>query len=38
VRRLSVDADLIGLWRKHVTRVTLDGLEITIPPHHSHDD
>jgi hypothetical protein len=36
VRRLTVDADLIGLVRKHVALVTLDGLDIEIPP--GHDD
>lgn len=36
VRAFSVDADLIGALRKHVSHVTLEGLEITIPP--SEDD
>ena len=39
VKTLTVDADLIGLARKHVAQVTLDGLEIDIPPsRHDGDD
>jgi hypothetical protein len=32
IRSFSVDADLVGLWRKHVTRVEVEGLDISIPP------
>jgi len=32
VRVFRVDASLFGLWRKHVDRVQLDGLDISIPP------
>ena len=32
VAAFTVDADLAGLWRRHVNRVTLEGLEIHIPP------
>lgn len=32
VERFTVDADLLGLWRRHVTHVRLDGLQIQIPP------
>src|SRR5262245_25833863 len=32
VDTVSIDADLIGLWRKHVARVNLGGLAISIPP------
>jgi hypothetical protein len=32
VKSFHVDANLIGLWRKHVKHVQLDGLEIAIPP------
>jgi hypothetical protein len=32
VKNFHVDASLLGLWRKHVTHVQLDGLDITIPP------
>lgn len=32
VRDVIVDADLLGLWRKHVAHVDLVGLSITIPP------
>jgi hypothetical protein len=32
VKTITIDADLIGLWRKHVRRVDLDGLDIQIPP------
>jgi hypothetical protein len=32
IQSFSVDADLVGLWRKRVTRVELRGLDISIPP------
>jgi len=32
VRSFSVDGYLLGVWRKHVARVKLDGLDIQIPP------
>ena len=32
VETVNIDADLIGLWRKHVARVNLGGLAISIPP------
>jgi hypothetical protein len=32
IKTLTVDADLTGLLRKHVSQVTVDGLEIQIPP------
>jgi hypothetical protein len=32
IRAFRVDASLVGLWRRHVDRVQLDGLDITIPP------
>jgi hypothetical protein len=32
VKGFSVDANLTGLWRKHVANVQLDGLEISVPP------
>ena len=38
VKTFSVDADLIGLLRRHVARVTLNGLDIEIPPHGNDDD
>lgn len=38
VKRFSLDADLLGLLRKHVAQVSLDGLDIEIPPNHSHND
>jgi hypothetical protein len=38
VRTFAVDANALDLWRKHVTRVTLDGLTITIPAHRHGDD
>ncbi len=37
VKSFSVDADLLGLLRKHVARVRLDGLDIEIPPDHNRD-
>jgi hypothetical protein len=33
VKTVTIDADLAGLWRKHVRHVNLDGLDIQIPPH-----
>jgi hypothetical protein len=40
VKSFSVDADLMGLWRKRVSHVELHGLEISIPPDtdDDHDD
>jgi hypothetical protein len=38
VRRFSVDADLIGLMRKHVAHVQVEGLDIEIPPDRHPDD
>jgi hypothetical protein len=32
VKTVTIDADLLGLWRKHVGRVNLGGLDIQIPP------
>ena len=37
VKRFTVDASLLGLWRRHVTRVNLEGLDIEIPPK-DHDE
>ena len=34
VKTVTVDGDLLGLWRKHVAHVDLAGLEIKIPPDH----
>lgn len=31
-KNVVIDAELLGVWRKHVARVRLDGLVITIPP------
>jgi hypothetical protein len=38
VKSFSVDADLIGLMRKHVAQVRLEGLDIEIPPDRHADD
>ena len=38
VKTFSVDADLIGLLRRHVARVTLNGLDIEISPHGNDDN
>lgn len=38
VKRVTVSANLIGLWRKHVSYVNLEGLEIQIPPKEQRDD
>ena len=32
IKSFHVDANLVGLWRKHVDRVQLDGLDVNIPP------
>jgi hypothetical protein len=32
VKAFTVDAGLLNLWRMHVSRVTLEGLQISIPP------
>ena len=37
VKSFTVDANLLGLLRKHVARVKLDGLDIEIPPGHNRD-
>jgi hypothetical protein len=34
IRGFSVDASMMGLWRKHVAHVQLEGLEISVPPDH----
>jgi hypothetical protein len=38
VERFTVDASLAGLWRKRVSRVVLDGLDIQIPPRRGPSD
>ena len=37
IKSFHVDANLIGLWRKHVDHVRLDGLDINIPPSQARD-
>ena len=32
IKSFHVDANIFGLWRKHVDHVQLDGLDINIPP------
>ena len=32
IEAFTVNADIMGLWRRHVAYVKLDGLEIQIPP------
>jgi hypothetical protein len=34
IKGFSVDANLMGLWRKHVAHVQLEGLDISVPPDH----
>jgi hypothetical protein len=34
----TVNADLVGLWRQHVSRVELEGLHIQIPPGDDDDE
>lgn len=38
IKRFSVDADLLGVLRKRVSHVTLEGLDISIPPSDDDDD
>ena len=37
IKSFHVDANLLGLWRKHVEHVQLDGLDINIPPSEARD-
>ena len=37
IASFHVEANLIGLWRKHVDHVRLDGLDINIPPSQARD-
>jgi hypothetical protein len=37
IRSFAVEGDVLGVLRKHVSTVTLDGLQIQIPPR-DHDD
>jgi hypothetical protein len=37
VSRFTIDADLVGLWRRKVAKVKLDGLTIHIPPDDDDD-
>ncbi len=36
--KFTVDADLLGLWRRHVAHVRLDGLKIQVPPGRRTED
>ncbi len=38
VKSFTVDADLLGIWRKRVAHVELRGLDITIPPDNDDDE
>ena len=38
IRRFEVRADVVGLMRKHVAHVQLEGLDIQIPPGRSNND
>ena len=38
IKSFTVDADFLGLWRKHVRRVEVTGLVISIPPGDDDDD
>ena len=37
IKTFYVEANLLGLWRKHVDHVRLDGLDINIPPSQARD-
>src|SRR5712664_2518342 len=36
VKTFSIHGSLLGLWRKHVANVELNGLDIEIPPDHDN--
>ncbi len=36
--KFTVDADLLGLWRRRVAHVRLDGFKIQVPPGEHHED
>src|SRR5687767_14081907 len=38
VDEVVVDADLIGLWRRHIAHLKLEGLKIQIPPGDDDDE
>ena len=38
VKSLTVDADILGLLRKHISQIRLNGLDIEIPPHANDTD
>jgi hypothetical protein len=38
IKSFTVDADLVGLWRKHVRHVGVAGLVISIPPNGDDDE
>lgn len=38
VSRFTVEADLVGLWRRRIARVTLEGLAISIPPRNARGE
>jgi hypothetical protein len=38
IRSFSVDASLLGVWRKRVAHVSVSGLVISIPPNDDSDD
>ena len=37
IKSFHVDASIIGVWRKHVDHVQVDGLDINIPPSQARD-
>jgi hypothetical protein len=38
IDRFSAEGNVFGLLRKHITRVTVEGLKIEIPPDHNRDN
>jgi hypothetical protein len=38
VRNFTVDTSVMDLWRRRIAKVTLDGLDIEIPPERKSDD
>lgn len=38
IKQFTVDANLVGVWRKHVASVQLSGLDISIPPDDDDSD
>lgn len=38
IAHFSADASVVAFWRRHISRVTIEGLDIQIAPHHDKND